>query len=78
MLMFDPRKRISVSDALKHPYLAGIADSDLFGDSKVLYRQDGFCHIDVSYVFVTVHCAQPICAVAFCFGHVTVVVSITL
>ena len=35
MLLFDPRKRISVSEALAHPYLAGFAESELFAHSKV-------------------------------------------
>jgi len=41
MMVFDPSKRISVEDALKHPYLASLSNPD---DEPVCTRNFAFEH----------------------------------
>ena len=43
MLQFDPRKRLSVEDALRHPYL------------KTLHHEDDACHMIRTFTSITFH-----------------------
>ncbi|KAK9678392.1 hypothetical protein RND81_11G208300 [Saponaria officinalis] len=50
MLTFDPRKRITVDEALEHPYLSELYDPDLFQPAPYKFDLDMDCGIGVDKI----------------------------